>query len=86
RWLSERTQREPLGRPGTYRPPPWTWGIDAAELRRIRATANIAELRRLRLPRGRGALFGYALPLVGRAPAVGDRFFSILLARLGATL
>ena len=30
RWLSERTQREPLGRPGGYRPPPWTWGPTAA--------------------------------------------------------
>jgi O-methyltransferase involved in polyketide biosynthesis len=86
RWLSERTQRRPLGGPTGYRPPPWTWGIDAAEVRRIRATANIAELRRLRLPRGRGGLFGYALPLLGRVPGVGDRFFSIMLARLGATL
>ena len=54
RWLSERTQREPLGGPTGYRPPPWTWGIDAAEVRRIRATPHVAELRRLRLPRGAG--------------------------------
>ena len=58
RWLSERTQREPLGGPAAYRPPPWTWGIDAAEIRRIRTTRNVAELRRLRLPRGRGPFFG----------------------------
>jgi O-methyltransferase involved in polyketide biosynthesis len=83
RWLSERTQREPLGGPTGYRPPPWRWGIDAGEIRRIQATPNVAELRRLRLPRGRGAFFGYAVPLLARVPGLGDRFFSIMLARLG---
>jgi O-methyltransferase involved in polyketide biosynthesis len=84
RWLSERTQRGPLGRPGGYRPPPWTWGIDADEMDRIRATPRIAELRRLHLPRGRGPLFGWAMPLLGGVPGLGDRFFSIMLARLSA--
>ena len=84
RWLSERTQREPLGSPGGYRPPPWTWGIDADEIHRIRATPNIAELRRLRLPPGRGPFFGFAAPLLGRVPGLGDRFFSIMLARMSA--
>ena len=84
RWLSERTQREPLGGPTGYRPPPWTWGIDAAEVRRIRATANIAELRRLRLPRGRGPFFGFAAPLLTSIPGLGDRLFSIMHARLSA--
>jgi O-methyltransferase involved in polyketide biosynthesis len=83
RWLSERTQREPLGGPTGYRPPPWTWGIDSDELRRLRATPRLAELRRLRLPRGRGPLFGYAVPLLGRVPGLADRFFSIMLGRLG---
>ena len=84
RWLSERTQREPLGGPAAYRPPPWTWGIDAAEIRRIRTTRNVAELRRLRLPRGRGPFFGIAVPLLSRAPGLGDRLFSIMRARLSA--
>jgi len=84
RWLSQRTQREPLGGPTGYRPPPWTWGIDAAEVRRIRATANVAELRRLRLPRGRGPFFGFAAPLLTSIPGFGDRFFSIMHARLSA--
>ena len=84
RWLSERTQREPLGGPAAYRPPPWTWGIDAAEIRRIRATPHVAELRRLRLPRGRGLFFGFAAPLLTRIPGLGDRFFSIMQARLSA--
>jgi hypothetical protein len=84
RWLSERTQREPLGKPGGYRPPPWTWGIDADEFRRIETTPHVAELRRLRLPRGRGPWFGYAVPLLGQVPGLSDRFFSIMLARLSA--
>jgi O-methyltransferase involved in polyketide biosynthesis len=84
RWLSDRTQREPLGRPGGYRPPAWTWGLDADEARRIRAMRGVAELRRLRLPRGRGPFFRYAAPLLGSAPWLSDRFFSIMLARLAA--
>ena len=84
RWLSDRTQREPLGKPGGYRPPPWTWGIDAAEVARIRATPGIANLRPLRLPRGRGPLFGVAVPLLGRLPGVGGRFLSIMLATISS--
>jgi O-methyltransferase involved in polyketide biosynthesis len=84
RWLSERTQREPLGRPGGYRPPPWTWGLDGDEARRIHAVRGVAELRRLRLPRGRGPLFRYAAPLVASAPWLADRSFCIMLARLAA--
>jgi len=84
RWLSERTQREPLGKPDGYRPPPWTWGIDAAEVAQIRATPGIANLRPLRLPRGRGPLFGVAVPLLSSIPGVGGRFLSIMLATISS--
>jgi O-methyltransferase involved in polyketide biosynthesis len=84
RWLSERTQREPLGRAGGYRPPEWTWGLDGDEARRIQAVRGVAELRRLRLPRGRGPFFRYAAPLLASAPWLADRFFCIMLARLAA--
>ena len=84
RWLSERTQREPLGKPDGYRPPPWTWGIDAAEVAQIRATPGIANLRPLRLPRGRGPLFGVAVPLLSSTPRVGGRFLSIMLATISS--
>ena len=84
RWLSERTQREPLGRPGSYRPPPWTWGLDADEEHRIAATRGVAELRRLRLPRGRGPFFGFTAPLLGSVPFLADRLFSVMHARLAA--
>jgi O-methyltransferase involved in polyketide biosynthesis len=84
RWLSERTQREPVGKPSGYRPPPWTWGIDPAEIDRIRAMPGVASLRALRLPRGRGPLFGAAIPLLGRLPGLRGRLFTIMLARLAA--
>ena len=86
RWLSERTQREPLGKPGGYRPPPWTWGIDAAEIDRISSTPGVASLRTLRLPRGRGPVFGVAMPLLDRVPGLRGRSLTIMLARLGALL
>ena len=37
--------------------------------------------RRLRLPRGRGPMMGYAVPLLGRLPGLDRAFFSIMLAR-----
>ena len=82
RWLSERTQREPLGTPSGYRPPPWTWGIDAAEVDRLRLRRDVATLRRLRVPRGRGLLFGLVMPAIGRIPRVAAAGLSIWLARL----
>ena len=85
RWLSERTQREPLGRPGGYRPPPWTWGADAREVRAMTEQRGIGEVRRLRVPRGRGPLFGLVLPVVGRIPPIAGAGLTIWLARLGAT-
>jgi len=86
RWLSQRTQREPLGGPTGYRPPPWTWGIDAAEIDRISSTPGVASLRTLRLPRGRGPVFGVAMPLLDRVPGLRGRSLTIMLARLGALL
>jgi O-methyltransferase involved in polyketide biosynthesis len=80
RWLSERTQREPFGRAGDYRPPPWTWGLDTAELMRFRALPGVVEVRRLYLPRGRGPIFGYAAPLLGSIPWVADRMLTIMRA------
>jgi hypothetical protein len=75
--------RGQLGRSGGYQPPPWTWGIDAGERRRIRGLPNVAALDTLRLPRGRRALFGYLLPVLTRLPRLRDGLLSIMLARLG---
>jgi O-methyltransferase involved in polyketide biosynthesis len=80
--LAERSRSGKLERPGGYRPPPWLWGVDRAEKDWIRSRPNVAELRPLRLPRGRGPLFGAALPLLGRVPLIRDAMFSIMRARL----
>jgi O-methyltransferase involved in polyketide biosynthesis len=82
RWLSDRTRRSQLETGTGYRPPAWTWGIDAAEMHRIAAHPRIAELRRLRVPRGRGPLFGVVMPAVGLVPRLAGAGLSILLARL----
>jgi len=55
RWLAERSQKGRLKGPTGYEPPPWLWGIDSSERRRMGA-------RRLRRPRGRGVVGGVVLP------------------------
>jgi O-methyltransferase involved in polyketide biosynthesis len=81
RWLSERSRAGKLGAPGGWHPPPWTWWIDADEKRALLESPHIAELRTLRLARGRGALMGYVMPTLGSISGVRGAFFSILLAR-----
>jgi O-methyltransferase involved in polyketide biosynthesis len=48
RWLSELSRRHTLRAPSGYEPPPWPWGIDSCERRRMGA-------RRVHARRGRGA-------------------------------
>jgi O-methyltransferase involved in polyketide biosynthesis len=55
RWLSERSQRGGLKGPRGYEPPPWKWGIDTKERRRLGA-------HRVRAPRGRGVAGKALLP------------------------
>jgi O-methyltransferase involved in polyketide biosynthesis len=86
RWLSNRSRDGGLGRDSDYRSPPWPWGLDV-ERRRALATAhrNLAELRELRMPRGRGPVFGALLPLMTAVPALRRRMpISVLLARFGS--
>jgi len=80
RWLAERTRRSPLTTPGGFSPPGWTWGLDRVEERRLDALAHVSDLRRLRLPRGRGAAHGLLLPLASRTPVVRRALLSVLLA------
>lgn len=78
RWLSERSTG---GFPttGGYRAPPWPWGFDEREERALRALhPRIAELRRLRFPRGHGPIYGFALPLTAAVPRVRDRAPAVL--------
>jgi O-methyltransferase involved in polyketide biosynthesis len=84
RWLSERSRSGKLGAPGRWQPPPWKWWIDADEKRALLENQYIAELETLRLPRGRGLLMGYAVPVAGSIPGLRAAFLSIMLARFRA--
>ena len=80
-WLSKASRRGGVRR-GGYRPPPWLWGIDAEVERRLAAAhPAIAELRALRLPRGRGLLHGVVFPLLGRPPAVRRLLLTVYAMR-----
>ncbi|HEY2789854.1 MAG TPA: class I SAM-dependent methyltransferase [Gaiellales bacterium] len=83
RRLSERSMQGRLGGAGGYTPPQWKWGIDAHERRFIRGLDHVAALETLRLPRGRGPVFGYLVPVLGRLPRLREGLLSIMLARLG---
>ncbi len=80
-WLVERSQRGGLKTPGGYEPPPWSWGIDRSEERRLRTLPRVAHLQTLPLPRGRGIGHGVFLPLAGRIPPLRRLMLSVLLAR-----
>jgi hypothetical protein len=45
-----------------YQAPAWTYGVDAEELRSL----PVRDLERIQLPRGRGALAGFVIPLFTR--------------------
>jgi O-methyltransferase involved in polyketide biosynthesis len=83
RWLVERSRRGGLRTPTGYAPPAWSWGLDSNEEGRLRALPDVAALQPLRLPRGRGAVHGWVLPLATRIPAVRRRLLSVMLARFG---
>jgi O-methyltransferase involved in polyketide biosynthesis len=83
RRLSDRSLRGAIGGPGGYTPPPWTWGIDADDRRVIRRLPNVSALETLRIPRGRGPLFGVVLPALGRIPRMRVALLSIMRAQLG---
>jgi O-methyltransferase involved in polyketide biosynthesis len=78
RWLGAASRRGGIQAGGGYRPPPWLWAIDAAEERRLAGLdPDIVELRALRLPRGRGVIHGFVLPLLSRVAAVRRRMLTV---------
>jgi O-methyltransferase involved in polyketide biosynthesis len=80
RWLAAAAQRAPEGGGEGYRPPRWTWTIDRAERHRIAGLPGVADLRTVPLPRGRGAVHGFVLPLAARLPAVRTALLTVLSA------
>jgi O-methyltransferase involved in polyketide biosynthesis len=84
RWLSAASGRGVVKAGTRYRPPPWPWGIDAVQERRLAELhRNVAELRALRLPRGRGALHGFVVPLLSRVPALRRAILTVYAMRFG---
>ncbi len=81
RWLVERSRSGGLKTRTGYEPPAWSWGFDRREQQRLRALPNVADLRTLRLPRGRGAVHGAVLPVAARVPMLQRLLLSVLLAR-----
>ena len=67
---------------GGYDAPAWLWGMDPGEYPKIKtASPNIAEVRDLALPRGRGLLS--LAPWAHLVPVVRKQRMSIVLARFG---
>jgi len=83
RWLAASSRKGRVRTGSGYEPPPWSWGYDRAEEGRLRELPGIAELERLSLPRGRGALHGVVLPIFTRVPALGRLVLSVHRARFG---
>lgn len=80
--LAARSRAGKLGRPGGYQPPPWPWGLDPAEEQRLRELSPaVAELTRLPLPRGRGIVHGFLLPLAAGTPGLRNALLSVLRLR-----
>ena len=82
RWLMVRSQKGELAASG-YHPPPWSWGFDREEERRLRRLPGVLKLERLRLPFGRGAVHGLVLPVVARLPVLHGLVLTIHRARFG---
>jgi O-methyltransferase involved in polyketide biosynthesis len=72
-WLVARSAREGGlggGVGGAWRAPPWAWGWDAAEARRVALLPGVRGLTALPLRRGRGLSGGVALPAATRLPGL----------------
>jgi O-methyltransferase involved in polyketide biosynthesis len=76
-WAVERSRAGKLSHRG-YTPPAWDWGLDDAEARRLATLSpRIEAVRTLPMPRGRGLLGGFLLPLLGRPEWLRRRALSV---------
>ncbi len=71
-WFSQKTVKGEMKTAQGYQTPPMPWAVDAAEKDKLRAIANVDELRDLKAPRGRGVLYGSVFPLVNRIRAIRE--------------
>jgi O-methyltransferase involved in polyketide biosynthesis len=82
RGLVERSRQGKIKSPGGYQAPAWQWGISGEHSKIMTVSPNIAEVRDLPLPRGRGL---YALaPWAHLIPVLRKQRMSIVLVRFGA--
>jgi O-methyltransferase involved in polyketide biosynthesis len=87
RWTSAVTQKEAVrraanqaaGKTATEKlmAPPMPWSMDHREAAILGSLPGIRSVERLHPPRGRGALYAYALPLVDRLPLLRSLALSI---------
>ena len=80
-WLAERSRTGAVETASGYRPPPWSWGLDRGEERRLRALPGVRALRAVRNERGRGLVHGLLLPAASRIPPLRRLLLSIWIAR-----
>jgi O-methyltransferase involved in polyketide biosynthesis len=71
-WFSRRTLSGQLRTSQGYQAPPMPWAVDAAEKEKIRALPNVAGLRDVTAPAGRGPLYGLLFPLLNRIRTVRE--------------
>lgn len=73
-WLSTLLMRgrRRAGDSGRYRLPPMAWGTGFGELGRIRRRHPTIAARDIHFPAGRGLVFGYLNPLLGRYAGIRD--------------
>jgi O-methyltransferase involved in polyketide biosynthesis len=82
RWWSNRTLSDAgMVGPGGYRAPPMPWHLDPGEQRSLLLRhPDLAEVRDLRLPPGRGPFWGRFAPLLAGAPVIRRARPAIVLA------
>ncbi|MDN3358396.1 class I SAM-dependent methyltransferase [Actinomadura sp. DC4] len=81
-FMAERSRDGSLAARSEYTAPPWQWSLDPGEHREILSYhPNIAGVRDLRYPRGRGALA--IAPLVHRIPVIRRLRMPIVEVRFG---
>ncbi len=85
RWTSRVTtriaDRPPQASARAMTPPPMPWAMDSREGAVLSALPGIAGVSRLHPPRGRGPLYGYALPVLDRIPVARSQVLSIWSVR-----
>lgn len=80
--LAERSRRGELTAGDDYRAPPWTWSLTSGKHRSLtKIHPNIATVRDLRLPRGRGLLA--LAPWAGMVPVIRKLRMPIIELRFG---